>query len=501
MTETRKIQMSQKGQVTVFAALLFMVVFSLLAAQYRSALYYMQKASVERAARLSAESFLAGYNRPLRDYYQILSVDGGRGSDRFYAREMEEELVSVFRENLKEVPGMGQGMETGLKEPVYMLFIDGDWDFFVREITLNRRAELTGGFFEILIGQWKEENGQASAELRQKQEIEKQAEVPETGGVTDEEAGTEADQGEPVTDPRDFIEELWNRGILTAACPENYPLSEKTCPMTDVSFPEAGRRFYETIDFRDDNSILNLLKSWRDILDNGGGIRETVADAAVCMYIRDVFSNAAQESPDIAHERVLDYETEYILAGNESDIENLKSVLWKLIAFRCVMNMAHLTASPDKEVRIRETALLLSASMLIPQFTEIVAFLLKISWAFAEALADCRTLLQGGRIPILKDQDSWYLSWDQMLHMDRRILDGNHSDEGMDYGEYLRLFLFLMNREEKYRRMTNLMEKNIRLLPEYSDFRMEYCVYGIQADFQCIWGRKMARRAQIALSY
>lgn len=48
MTEKRKISGLQSGQVTVFGALLFMVVFSLLAAQYQSALYYMQKASAER---------------------------------------------------------------------------------------------------------------------------------------------------------------------------------------------------------------------------------------------------------------------------------------------------------------------------------------------------------------------------------------------------------------------------------------------------------------------
>ena len=67
--------------------------------------------------------------------------------------------------------------------------------------------------------------------------------------------------------------------------------------------------------------------------------------------------------------------------------------------------------------------------------------------------------VEGRKIPVLKDDTSWYLTWDQMLHMDRHILDGNDSREGLDYAEYLRLFLFLMNREVKYRRMTHLMEK------------------------------------------
>ena len=501
MTEKRKISGLQSGQVTVFGALLFMVVFSLLAAQYQSALYYMQKASAERAARLSVESFLAGYNRPLRDYYQILAADGGRGQRHFYAQGIEEELLSVFQRNLQAVPGMESGRSAQLEDSAYTLFIDGEWDFFLREITLNRKGKLAEGIWDGIVDLWKGANSRTSDELKEKQEAQKQAEAGKTETGKNEETEGKPENEVQIFDPRDFLAEIWNQGILAAACPEGYDLSEKTCPMTDVSFPEAGSRMDRVIDFKDDSSILGLLESWKGILDNGPGIRETVSDAAVCLYIRDVFADAAQRTPAIEHERVLDYETEYILAGNESDRENLKTVLWKLIAFRCVMNMAHLAMSPDKSGQVQETALLISSALLLPQFTEITAFLLKMAWAFTEALADCRTLLKGGKIPVLKDDTSWYLTWDQMLHMDRHILDGNDSREGLDYAEYLRLFLFLMNREVKYRRMTHLMEKNIRLLPEYSHFRMADCVYGIQAAFCCPTGAGADCRVQLALSY
>lgn len=501
MTENRKMKMLQSGQVTVFAALLFMVVFSLLAAQYQSALYYMQRASAERAARMSVESFLAGYNRPLRDYYQILAVDGGRGHENFYSEGLKGALEAVFRENLKNIPGAGGETEISMEEPIYTLFIDGDWDFFLREITLNRKAELTEDFFQLLMEQWNRESDQASGELRQKKEEQRQAEAAESIDGENKETEGKTETEIQITDPRDFIMEIWNQGILMAACPEDYRLSEKECPMTDISFPEAGRRINETIDFKDDGNILSILESWSCGWNYGEELRETAADAAVCMYIQEVFSDASNATPEIEHERVLDYEIEYILAGNESDKENLKAVLWKLIAFRCVMNMAHLSADSEKQVQVYDTALLVSAAILIPQFTEITAFLLKMAWAFAEALADCRTLLKGGKVPVIKDNTSWYLSWNQMLHMERGILDGNPGNTGMDYGEYLRLFLFLMNREVKYRRMTNLMEKNIRLVPEYEKFRMDYCIYGIQAVFHCTLGTGVDCRTQMALSY
>lgn len=59
----------------------------------------------------------------------------------------------------------------------------------------------------------------------------------------------------------------------------------------------------------------------------------------------------------------------------------------------------------------------------------------------------------------------------------------------------------LMNRDVKYRRMTHLMEKNIRLLPEYPGFRMNHCIYGVQAAFHCEIGHGIEYKAQAALSY
>ena len=81
---------------------------------------------------------------------------------------------------------------------------------------------------------------------------------------------------------------------------------------------------------------------------------------------------------------MLAYEVEYILAGNDSDSENLKAVLWKLLAFRSVMNLSHILLSGEKGMQVEQTAAALSTALLIPEFIEVVAFLMKAAWAFAE---------------------------------------------------------------------------------------------------------------------
>lgn len=488
------------GQVTVFMALLFMIVVSLLMAQYRSALFYARRADAERAAALSVSSLLAQYQQPLRDYYHILSVDGGFGQGIFQEELLEEQLLTVFGENLETSLGMNSEGNTNMGEPIFTMLIDSDWDFFLREISMDWTDALISEGIEYIMSQWQSKKDGEVLELNQKQD-EAEAAQAETQSGAAEDGDISADTLEPVTDPRDFVMEIWNQGILIAACPENFTVSEKSCGMADVSFLEAGRRIQETVDFKETASVQNLMGKWDGILEPELGIREMAEDGAVQMYIMDVFQNAASKECLVEHERVLDYEVEYIISGNDSDGENLKTVLWKLLAFRSVMNLSYILMSAEKSLQAEETAALLSAALLIPQFVKVVAFLLKSAWAFAEALADCRTLLKGGKVPVMKDDETWYLSWEQMMRLNGNILDGNSGEKGMDYEGYLQMFLILTKRDTKYRRMTHLMEKNIRLLPDYSDFRMSDCIYGIQAVFYYDAGAGIEGRVQTALSY
>ena len=329
------------GQVTVFMALLFMVVVSLLMAQYRSALFYARRADAERAAALSVSSLLAEYQQPLRDYYHILSVDGGFGQGIFQEELLEEQLLTVFDENLETSLGMNSEGNTHMDEPIFTMLIDSDWDFFRREISMDWTDALISEGIEYIMSQWQSKKDGEVLELNQKQD-EAEAAQAETQGGAAEDGDISADTLEPVTDPRDFVMEIWNQGILIAACPENFTVSEKSCGMTDVSFPEAGRRIQETVDFKETASVQNLMGIWDGILEPELGIREMAEDGAVQMYIMDVFQNAASKECLVVHERVLDYEVEYIISGNDSDSENLKTVLWKLLAFRSVMNLSYI---------------------------------------------------------------------------------------------------------------------------------------------------------------
>lgn len=488
-----------QGEITVFSALLFLVVLSLLMVQFRSAIFYMRRMSAERAAKISVDSFLAEYNRPLKDYYQILAVDGGFGQVQFQEEQLEKQLERTFLDNFKSTWSLNTKGVT-IDEPLFTMLVDGGWDLFAREICMNREEAAAEASAELILKQWRGEKIEASEELKEKVEEAENIEVLESSSA--EETNREEQPENKVEDPRNYLTEIWNQGILVAACPENFNISEKSCSMKDVSFPGAGNRFWEGIDFKDNKSIKNLFDDWEARLITEERTVPLLQDIGVSFYIMEVFKNGCLREAEVPkHERVLNYEVEYILAGNESDSENLKAVLWKLVALRCVMNLSYLLTSAEKGAQVEEVALVLSAALLIPQFTKVTAFLLKTAWAFAESLADCRTLLKGGRIPIVKNDASWYLSWEQMMRLNSSVLDKNECSKGLDYEGYLCIFLQLMNHEEKYRRMTNLMEKNIRILEGYENFCMTNCIYGVQISYYCKPGMGMNYRVDTALSY
>lgn len=485
-----------EGQITVFILLLFMLVVSVFVVQYQSALHFVCRADARRAARMSTDSFLASYQKPLRDRYQILAVDGGFGQKNFQKEVLDSQLLKIFQENMKGSMISGTVGDISLAEnPIYTLLIENDWDFFVREISLNRQEAAFDEAVSYILNTWNEKNDAAQITFEQKQN---EAENAETSSDIDEESSDLIN----IQDPRESIMALWNQGILKAACPENFEISKKGISTEDVSFQEVDENVGAWIDFKDNASVGKLFSEWKNILNLDSGVQEFTEELAVQSYIKEVFCCALTTDADSENTpSALNYEIEYLIGGHQSDADNLTTVLWKILAIRCVFNLAYLMTSTEKNEQVMATAATLSTALLIPQFTEVTAFVLKLVWAFAEALSDCRTLLKGGKIPLMKNDTTWYLTWSQMLQLNTAVLDGNDGSDGLDYLTYLQVLTAFTKRDTRYRRMTHIMEKNIRLYSGFENFYMKNCVYGVQAVFECPIGAYGVYNVQTALSY
>lgn len=114
----------------------------------------------------------------------------------------------------------------------------------------------------------------------------------------------------------------------------------------------------------------------------------------------------------------LEYQIEYLIAGNTSDLENLRSVANKLCLMREAANAVYIFSD---ETKCAEAELLAAVIATFVQAPDIEPFLkdsILLGWAYAESLYDLKTLLSGGKVPLIKDEETWHYSLQGALAAD-----------------------------------------------------------------------------------
>lgn len=93
-----------------------------------------------------------------------------------------------------------------------------------------------------------------------------------------------------------------------------------------------------------------------------------------------------------------------------------------------------------------------------------------------------RSLLAGGRIPLIKDEDSWHYGLTSALKGE--LEDADKGGSGLSYEDYLRIFMMLTGKENITLRAMNMVEADIRSTPGNSAFRLDGCYVEIEAHMQ-----------------
>lgn len=169
-------------------------------------------------------------------------------------------------------------------------------------------------------------------------------------------------------------------------------------------------------------------------------------------YIMRSFNNHVEDSGETFFKN----EVEYILAGKYNDKENATAVKRKLKVIRNIANLAYIKTSAKMQATILAAAAAtgLAAEIAVPVITE--------TWALAESENDLKILLNGGKVPIVKNGETWATDIDSLGNVtDKGFIDTN-SETGMDYGDYLQALLYLQNNETKLKRTMDLMQINIQ---------------------------------------
>ena len=172
-------------------------------------------------------------------------------------------------------------------------------------------------------------------------------------------------------------------------------------------------------------------------------------------YIFDCFNNNKNNQVDKI-DSFFKNEVEYILYGKFSDAENKNKFKSDFIKFRTALNLVHIYSDKIKVKEINGLANILTPGPAAIGTQGIIA----AAWAYTEALNDAKLLENGNRVALIKKQENWAIDIDSY----ERVQDGMIkplSDKGYSYEDYLKVFIYIEDREIKLLRIMDLIQINL----------------------------------------
>lgn len=408
MRKSQKREQVFRGEITVFLALIFVLMMSLVGALIESASIQVTKNRKRADVLLGLESMFAEYDRKLLEEYDLFARHGCdqellQGRLEYYgAVNMNH---SVLRQEL-------------LTDNKAVSFYEQAVRYAKEWIGIEESAPETE--YEFYSESYLEEEELVQMELEELLERE-EAQLPE--------------ENNPIIS----VQNLKNRGLLTLICEHPEALSDRC--VTVEGLP--SRR--------------NLGKgNWGD----ADGVKAT-DKVFFTTYLAEHFSDFT----DGEEEQVLLYEQEYLLSGCVSDEENLEKACKLILSIRMAANYGYLLTDTVKQAEAEAMALTLCSILTVPGITEIVKHAILLAWAYGEGIVDMRVLMKGRNVPAVKTSETWQLQLANLVKLgtEEEAVEELQNMSGVSYQQYLTALLLMGNRENICMRSLDLIESNLQI--------------------------------------
>lgn len=171
-------------------------------------------------------------------------------------------------------------------------------------------------------------------------------------------------------------------------------------------------------------------------------------------------------------------EVEYVLKGNYNDQDNYDAVRTDLFIMRNVLNLLHINSDPEKRRKVEAIA----AALTLAKGKEVGAIVVAEAWAAAESENDMRLLEDGKQVALIKKKENWAVPVSETLeYLWNSGYEKPKVIRGYDYEDYLRVLLFMENREKKLLRCMDLIQLNMKG-SYYGDFDLREYYGGFQFE-------------------
>ncbi len=422
----------RRGEITVFLSLLLSVVLFFFQALFQSAGYAVFRSQMEEALELCEYSVLSEYHRTLWERYELFYLDLGYGGGAEKTEYLNRQAEKFLNLNLNS--GKVKALET--------------WDY------ARATDEKGTAYYEQAVSVMKAKTGASLldklkeyedyGELAEKNEQQyRESDSRESKNLEELRSRREEEEETGTPDPAEHTESLKRGSILHLVLRDPGAVSGKRAELAESP---SNRTLPEGIGPRGRNEP---------------GV---VNDAWFLAYLMEHLSYASSFlSGESESGAWLDYQLEYLIAGQETDIANLEAIAGRLLAIREGMNYVYLLSDSGKVAECEALAAAMVGATLIPGLVEAVKQVLLLAWAFAESVLDVRLLLNGKRVAFQKDAATWKLSLSGALELGELSgFDEAEDANGLLYLDYLGILLTLTGREKRILRSLDVIEGVVR---------------------------------------
>lgn len=507
----------ERGQITVFLSLLFLVLMMSFLFIVEGVISYSASSLGEDAVKGAGESIMANYDRELFKNYHLFFLDP-RQKD--YIVTDGKEFINQYFSGNSFFDIYCDSLEvTGEKTAV-----DEDGLYLkheIREWMKYREEKEIAKVLEDIIRNTKKNDGErkecqeevdsAETDIKKEQDEEVNQETKEEANKKDTESDLKGDvdkntdnvenmksdekaaseEIEPVSEEtlkersnwkeiKETLQLLMRTGILFYAAEHLENLSRQSIPGTNLPSKRVKSSSFDNeqrlLDKMDELSFSSLkgIKSLLsvDISMDGRGTLWT-KDRYIISYIEDCFSfYGSSDKKDNA----LLYEVEYLISGKNSDIDNLKRVANYILLLRFINNYIFTGKDTQMKMQINTMASAITGVMGMPQTMKAVQVLIRMAISYGESLLELHTLFSGGEVPLIKDKTTWNLTLKTMGEQLRNKQIVKKGKKNISYKDYLKLFLLTKgNSRTVCYRMMDIMQENIA--SKEPRFLMENCLF------------------------
>lgn len=455
--------MNNQGRITVFLSLISGCIFLLAITVITVIDGYMAKSKIAMCSRTALSGVMAQYNSYIFEHYHILLFDknaGGLGEG--YIEDFVEDSLSDNLGASYQVEGAAISAITYIWEEDCASLKQQIADYLgyaALEYGADTILQATGG-----------EDGELSAQLI------KDIEAAENSDEINNEEDTFANDSYDI---RDYSGTLQGLGLLNIVLPADMELSDRVLSIEEQPSRVLGSFF--TFDYSVNNKFNSYSRFKEDVSSHGKWKDNLLDKGTGVAYAANVFNCATEQN--INETSILKCELEYLICGKNSDINNIKSVVNRIIAIRMPVNYSYLMSDSDKSAKLSSVATSIMTVTGIP--APILKRLLAGAWSYIEAVAEVKNLMSGVKLAFKKNDDNWITDIDNIS--ESMYSPCSEDEHGLSYKDYL-LILLSLDMDSAYYRMLDIMQLNVREIDE--TFDIKNAAVAISLDIQVIYDGK-----------